>query len=90
MGSFNCVSGKIYRDELNYYIHAWLIQSEIIVDITADQFNTVQQEVIVSTNSNWYKKFNIESETSAALERYDCAPRAELLFCCQQICKCIK
>lgn len=81
LGVFNYILGKIYKDDQSYYTHAWLKQNQIIVDITADQFNNVQQKVIVTTNSNWYKKFHIESETTADLERYDHHTQAELLDC---------
>jgi len=87
MGVFNYVLGKIYKDNQNYYTHAWLLQSQIIVDITADQFDSVEQKVIVSTNSNWHKKFNIESKTPAEIERYDPFTRAELLDCYNRVIK---
>jgi hypothetical protein len=41
--------------------HAWLEADDVIVDITADQFPEIDQNVIVSRNSDWH----------AALERDD-------------------
>ena len=85
LGVFNYILGRIYKDNQNYYTHAWLKQSQVIVDITADQFNNVQQKVIVTTNSNWHKNFYIESETIANLETYDSHTQAELLDCYYKI-----
>ncbi len=85
LGVFNYILGKIYKDNQNYYTHAWLKQNQVIVDITADQFNNVQQKVIVTTNSNWHKNFHVESETIANLETYDSHTQAELLDCYYKI-----
>ena len=84
LGIFNYILAK---DNQNYSTHAWLKQNQIIVDITADQFNNIQQKVIVNTNSNWHEKFYIESETPADLERYDRYTQAELLDCYYKIRK---
>jgi hypothetical protein len=37
--------------------HAWLEQDGLIVDVTANQFADVGDEVIVSRNSSWYEQF---------------------------------
>lgn len=84
LGIFSYVV-DIYQDDQNHYTHAWLKQRNVIVDITADQFNDIQQKVIVTTNSNWYKKFYIDSETDANLEKYDSYTRAQLLDCYNRI-----
>jgi hypothetical protein len=85
LGVLKYILGKTYKDNQNYSTHAWLKQSQVIVDITADQFNNVQQKVIVTTNSNWHKKFHIQSETIADLETYDSHTQAELLDCYYKI-----
>ena len=81
LGDFKYVSGTIYKDNYNYYTHAWLKQSQIIVDITADQFNDIQQKVIVTTNSSWHRKFDIQLEKTADIENYDPFTIGELLGC---------
>ena len=37
--------------------HAWLNRGELIVDITASQFDDELEDVIVSDNSEWHKKW---------------------------------
>jgi hypothetical protein len=37
--------------------HAWLEQDDLIVDITADQFEDAEQGVIVSVDSAWHRFF---------------------------------
>jgi hypothetical protein len=38
--------------------HAWLVVDLYIIDITADQFPCVTQEVIFSKSSDFHRKFN--------------------------------
>ncbi|MGY0373235.1 hypothetical protein [Clostridium sp. JNZ J1-5] len=53
LGQFDYVCG-----EINGKTHAWLEKDGIIVDITADQFNGISDEVIVTTtNCYFYKRF---------------------------------
>lgn len=40
--------------------HAWIRQGCLIVDLTADQFDGVHQDIIVSDDSRWHKEFEIE------------------------------
>ena len=37
--------------------HAWLQYGRIIIDITADQFEEIKKNVIVTTDSRWHKSF---------------------------------
>lgn len=37
--------------------HGWLEYQGWIVDITADQFNEIQQSVLVTTDKAWHSKF---------------------------------
>lgn len=41
--------------------HVWLIQGEVIVDITADQFGDSQDGVIVTTMSPWHETWQRRS-----------------------------
>jgi hypothetical protein len=57
------VDGEII---MHYQSHAWLKQGRIIVDITADQFPEVQEEVIVTTRSAWHRQWSIEGKPRPA------------------------
>lgn len=46
------------------WFHSWLKQDNVIVDITADQFEGVNERIIVSVNSTWHKQFT-EQEISS-------------------------
>lgn len=37
--------------------HHWLEHDDIIIDVTADQFDVVDEKVIVSTDSEFHKKY---------------------------------
>lgn len=41
--------------------HAWIRQGCLIIDLTADQFDGICQDVIVSDDSWWHNEFEIES-----------------------------
>lgn len=54
--------------------HAWLARSELIVDITADQFDDQDAPVIVTRQSPWHATFRLEPEDQqihADFELYD-------------------
>ena len=80
LGDFSYVVG-IYNENHTPYTHAWLKQRNVIVDITADQFDDIQQKVIVTTNSSWHEKFDIQSESTADLQNYDPFAIGQLLSC---------
>lgn len=52
LGQFDYVCGELGRQS-----HAWLEKDGIIVDITADQFDGVTEEVTVSDNNDFHKRF---------------------------------
>ena len=59
-GCFLFISGELFLNEdgvPQYKSHAWLKQKELIIDITASQFDAVLQDVIVTDNSEWHKKW---------------------------------
>jgi hypothetical protein len=45
--------------------HAWLQFDNLIVDITADQFDDQSKSVIVTTNSEWHDQFKGQAQYSA-------------------------
>ncbi|ONN64870.1 hypothetical protein BTM36_19780 [Herbaspirillum sp. VT-16-41] len=50
--------------------HAWLQNGPWIVDITADQFPDVDQPVIVTSDSAWHSKWELEEPQPGALQAY--------------------
>ena len=40
--------------------HAWIKQGDIIIDITADQFDEIEAPVIVPNASAWHDSFDTE------------------------------
>lgn len=38
--------------------HAWIKQGDIIIDITADQFDEIETPVIVTNASAWHNRFD--------------------------------
>ncbi len=52
LGQFYYVSGHLERQS-----HAWLEKDGVIIDITADQFTEINDEVVVTRNNDFYKRF---------------------------------
>jgi hypothetical protein len=51
--------------------HAWLKRGDLIVDITADQFDDQESPIIVSTNSEWHSSFTNLEESSALFDSWE-------------------
>lgn len=47
--------GDRRKPEGDYGSHGWLQREELIVDITADQFDEIDQRVIVTDRSAWHE-----------------------------------
>ena len=78
-GSFALFRGSRGRmDDDTYGTHAWLIQDDLIVDITADQFDDVDPAVIVSRDSKWHNQFRTEGRNVAHFNTYDDRTRGGL------------
>ena len=68
------VSGQTNADERHQIqTHAWLEIDDIIIDITADQFDDVTQSVIVTRDRSWYQRFNVQRKEEADYYRW-CGP----------------
>ncbi len=65
IGAFNLIKGK--RGEGNFLeTHYWLERDNIIVDITANQFDDVNEEVVITgLDSSWYNSFKKEIRQEA-------------------------
>ena len=77
-GTFINVSGEFNNNE-NFQSHAWLQKKNIIVDITADQFNEVNCPIIVTTDDTWYKQFNHLEKWGAIIENFKGPAKTNLL-----------
>jgi len=67
-GQFEYVLGE----RVGYlHSHAWLERSGLIVDITADQFDGQEIEVLVTSDHSWHLQFEENERHIADFERYD-------------------
>lgn len=63
LGPWQRVSGTKYQPKFG--THAWVEQDGLIVDITADQFDGVDEPVIVTTDWTWYARYPKQHSRSA-------------------------
>ena len=64
LGEFRYVSGT-YSANGEFCSHAWLEKDELIIDITADQFDEFAAPLIGSKRENaWYQRFECENEVA--------------------------
>lgn len=70
---FDYVLGELLHDtsEVQLQSHAWLQFDSIVVDITADQFNDVDEKVIVRYNSKWHERWNGIVQHKADIRIFD-------------------
>lgn len=59
--------------------HVWLQQDNLIVDITADEFEDQKNKTIVVSNSEWHKMFNGQVQQIATMENSDLSIQTTLL-----------
>ena len=79
-GSLDYVCGNRHG-----HSHAWLQKGDIIIDITADQFEDVEETVIVTRDDHWHREFLEESRHSADLSTYDDPTKTVLSSAYEQI-----
>ena len=70
-GTFTYVVGERGKKGRTWRSHAWLEADGVIVDITADQFPEITESVIVTTHSDWHKKFKQERPREADYHVYE-------------------
>jgi hypothetical protein len=58
--------------------HAWLEMNDMIIDITSDQFEEVEEPVIVTTKRTWHSQFSVEDKNPAKIDIYDQSSQQEL------------
>lgn len=79
LGQFDYVKGETgSRRDGTWHTHGWIQQSDLIIDITADQFPEVDIPVIVTADRTWHDRFQIKDVHSADLDYYDGQTKAEL------------
>jgi hypothetical protein len=67
--------------------HGWLELNGIIIDITADQFDDVNDPVVVTTNLSWHQRFKEQSRRAVGIDDYDALNTAyqEIIKCIQRV-----
>lgn len=58
----NGISATTVSGEDGIQTHSWLEYCDIIIDITADQFEDIYEAIIVSKRSDWHQKFKNRRE----------------------------
>jgi hypothetical protein len=75
-GVWDYVGGE--RD-CNLHSHAWLEQNGLIVDITAGQFDDVDEAIIVTMDRKWHRQFIYpEPRHPVLMSKYDPRTRKKL------------
>src|SRR5690349_7985620 len=64
LGAFDYVCGEL-RKNGDFQSHAWLQKEDLIIDITADQFDDISEVVLITKDNSWHKKFKIENKHPA-------------------------
>lgn len=65
----NDIETKYITGEEGRQSHAWLEYDEfIIIDITADQFDTDKEKVVVTTDKNWHLRFQERKEDDLEID----------------------
>ena len=67
-----CIYGTAYREVIEdgevkerSWSHAWLELDSYIIDITADQFDEINEEVLITDKSIFHEQFEIDSKVPA-------------------------
>lgn len=59
MGEFDYLSGARWQQPGEMETHAWIMQGDLLIDITADQFPEINEKVFLTRDMSWHKKFEI-------------------------------
>ena len=73
-GKFQYVTGR--RENGNS--HAWLQQKNLVIDITADQFEEISTPIYIGPLNSWYQEFEVQQDHEAGYNRLDTHSKAEL------------
>jgi len=79
LGKFQYVLGNLGSHKNGTWkSHAWLQSNDLIVDITADQFDERTEKVIVGKETIWHKKLNGKPQHVADFRIFDLYTKARL------------
>ncbi|GED72596.1 hypothetical protein BRE01_62980 [Brevibacillus reuszeri] len=53
------------------YSHAWLELDDILIDLTADQFDGVTEEVMVTSNRQWHSRFTVHNKKKIDFDNFN-------------------
>lgn len=85
LGPFEYVSGETRA--AGFQTHAWLEKGELIIDITADQFDEFTEPVTITTGRSFHDRFTIKHRYPAELDRLDGYTRGSLHLAYEKIVK---
>jgi hypothetical protein len=88
-GEFQYVLGERGVGE-HWTSHAWLEQNEIVVDITADQFEGFAIPVLVSISSPFHDEFEKNRDQTSDYRDYDVNTRHNLESTYSAILSCVQ
>jgi hypothetical protein len=60
--------------------HAWLQKDDLIIDITADQFDDIKESVIVTRKSIWHDRWDGISSSIASIDNIHVQYRPEEMY----------
>jgi hypothetical protein len=60
------------HDDSTWRTHAWIRLDDLVIDITADQFEDVSDPVIVTKNSLWHNQFEIDDFNNRDFKHWYC------------------
>lgn len=72
--------------------HAWIEKNGLRVDVTADQFDEVDEPVIIASGGGWHDRFRVDPTAShgALIDVYDEFTRRELRNAYTRIVRCLR
>lgn len=65
--------------------HAWIQMKDLIIDITADQYECIDEEVIVTIDDKWHREFIVDLQIPPDIYAYDDNSRETFLSAYDQI-----
>lgn len=89
-GQFQYVWGQRGTAEAGTWCtHAWLEQRGVVVDITADQFQEVDEPIVATTTTDWHAQWRAEVRGVADYRLHESRTRPTLHADYLAVCACI-
>lgn len=51
--------------------HAWLECSDLMIDITADQFPEIKEKILVTSDKSWHRNFKSQRRSDGDFEKFE-------------------